>query len=196
VGGYWRRMRGLFGLALFLFVAGGVAGGVFHGALADALQPLLRSLTHKAHVLRGDTAGSLMIALFVNNLRASVLMMVGGAAFGLIPLLGITSNGALVGDELAILALTRHISPWKALLFGILPHGIFEIPAYALACAVGFRLGWLVWRGLLGQGSGSAEWRTFIKDGAISLAAIVVLLVIAAFFESHVTPVLVQRYLK
>ena len=75
--------------------------------------------------------------IFLNNIQASFFAIVFGVGVGLFPLFGAIFNGYLLGfvarfavEEGGILVLWR-----------LVPHGIFELPAIILSIGIGIKLG-------------------------------------------------------
>jgi len=118
-------------LGVGFFIAGGIIGfhrpGPFMNSL-DYLSGLARYLENR-HLL------FIILFIFFKNALASLIALWSGALLGIIPALVAAQNGVLLGVVLA----------WKAafadILLSILPHGIFELPAFFLACGLG------IWRG-------------------------------------------------
>jgi len=182
----------------FLWIAGGIfLLGIFLGAIASPamgrmLQPFVTGLRQEAMGLRFDTKGQLEWALFDNNWMVSLYMVAGGVLLGLVPAAGVLINGALIGYVITTLSESDHVSPVWIVVAGVLPHGIFEIPAYLLSAGLGLRLGLLVVR----TGTGRAhrrDWTAIMQDVAPIVGAFTVLLLMAAFIESHVTPWLLHK---
>jgi len=72
--------------------------------------------------------------IFVNNTITLFLTIILGLFFGAFPLLVLFVNAVILGAFL-------HFTPFPIFVLGILPHGILEIPALILSCAVGLNLG-------------------------------------------------------
>ena len=75
------------------------------------------------------------LKIFANNLEACILLFLGGATFGILTLVILSLNGIVIG------AVTEIISKGHSALFiaaAIVPHGIFEVPAFIIASALGF----------------------------------------------------------
>lgn len=202
-------MRIFVTISALLFGVGLVSGYAFPSRFRGTLTPSLRKLvelvdkTHGAHSWLYTFAN-----IFFHNVWAALSLIVLGFLFGLFPALNMWTNGLLVGFVIALTAEQRGVPAWKMLLFGIAPHGIFELPA-------------LVWAGALGLANGFAVVRTVIawfqrdseRDpaepmeaarGAVpplkpalrrslrTLPYIVGMLLVAALIESSITPVLLQ----
>ncbi|RQD69099.1 MAG: stage II sporulation protein M [Tindallia sp. MSAO_Bac2] len=131
--------------------------------------------------------------LFFNNLRASLMMLLGGIIL-ILPLFGLIVNGGLVGAVSALILNEGTIGLFGFYVVGILPHGIFEIPALILSGAIGLKVSKEI---LLPPQNQTRKHRLKKNYQAAlwSLPAIILLLAIAAIVEVFVTPWLMQIYL-
>jgi stage II sporulation protein M len=77
----------------------------------------------------------IILILFLKNALASFIALWSGALLGIIPAVTAVQNGALVG----VVFLWK--GSFSTVLLNILPHGIFELPAFFIACGLG------LWRG-------------------------------------------------
>lgn len=88
-----------------------------------------------------DAAGNIQaLGLFANNLRAAGMgLLAGMVPFIFLPALVLLVNAAVIG---AVLAFTGGMGAdvGSLILRGILPHGVFELPAVLLSCAMGLCL--------------------------------------------------------
>jgi len=75
--------------------------------------------------------------IFFNNLQASFFAIVFGIGFAIFPLITTIINGYVIGF------VSRYAVNQQGIfvLWRLLPHGIFEIPAIILSIGVGFKLG-------------------------------------------------------
>lgn len=188
---FLQRMNRYLRLSLVIFVVGLALGAIFARPLQTALSPLMTDLKTLATGMKHEAFSAMMMTLFLHNLRTSIFMLVGGILFGVLPALFVMVNGALVGFVLAITYHSTHVNPFLLFAAGILPHGIFEIPAYLLASAFGMRTGVLLFRSM-GRNLGSDNWRKLGKDLLPTLLIVAVFLFIAANIETGITPVLLR----
>ncbi len=186
---FYRRMNRYLRFSLLIFVIGLALGAIFARPLQTALSPLMTDLKTLASGMKHEAFGAMMMTLFLHNLRTSVFMILGGILFGVLPALFVMVNGGLVGYVLAITYQATHVNPFLLFAAGILPHGIFEIPAYLLASAFGMRAGVLVFRSM-GRNLGEDNWRKLGKDVLPTLLIVVLFLFIAANIETGITPTL------
>lgn len=189
------RLRPYIWIALGLFLVGMIIGGWDGRMLAGWLGPMENSLRSKAILMHRDSRPVMVFALFVNNLEVSLTMLAGGLLFAAVPVIGALANGALVGYVLAQLSRATGASPLLLFAAGVLPHGIFEIPAYILSSSVGLRLGWLMLRALAGYSTRSA-WRCAARDIAPTVLWVMGLLFVAACIEANITPILLHAALR
>ncbi len=88
-------------------------------------------------MLEGKTTIELISFIFFNNLRASFMAIILGLLFGLFPLLVTITNGYILGFVSRETAVKEGIF----ILFRLLPHGIFEIPAIIFSIGIGLKIG-------------------------------------------------------
>ncbi len=141
-----------------------------------------------------DSSGNIQFfALLLNNLSAMVMATVYGLLpFIRLPALTLGVNGATLG-LFAGYYVHQGIPLWKYLV-GILPHGIFEIPALILSAALGLYLCGAVSDALLKKPSGSVR-AAMGQCGQILLWWVLPLIAVAAVIETYVTPALFQAVL-
>ena len=85
-----------------------------------------------------DSPAILAWNLFLNNLSTCLLLFLGGASFCVVTLLILSVNGLLIG---AVTELVREQQGLAFIAAALVPHGIFEIPAFLIAGGLGLLLG-------------------------------------------------------
>jgi stage II sporulation protein M len=124
--------------------------------------------------------------IFANNLEACILLFLGGATLGILTVFIMSLNGIVIG---AIMELVSKDHTPLFVAAAILPHGIFEIPAFILAGAIGILLA----RSLIAEwysgNDAAADARRF---GRLFVLYILPLVAIAAFVEAFITPVVIH----
>jgi stage II sporulation protein M len=178
-----------------LFLMGIAAGAsVFYYNPVDASQlfllldrkfgPMTRSM---AQMSIPDMVG----LVFWNNLKATGLLIVGGIAFGILPMVMVFVNGLVVGLVSGDV-IRQGFGLFPFVLIGILPHGIFEIPGYIIGGTLGIRLGF----NILGYERGRQHGQgltAVVLDTLLVLAIVVIpLLAIASLVEVSITRQLVE----
>lgn len=139
---------------------------------------------------RLDVTGMAGLVLW-NNLKAAGLLVAGGVAFGLLPMVMVFINGLLVGMVSGDVV-RQGFGLFPFILVGILPHGLFEIPGYIIGGTLGVRLGF----NILGYRRGRQHGRgikAVVLDTLLVLAVVVVpLLVVGSLVEVTITRYLVE----
>ena len=180
------------GWAFAGIIALSFAGSLLFPEQADGIVEKFTQLPQQSGMASDD--GSVVFsALLLNNLSAMVMATVYGLLpFIRLPALTLGVNGATLG-LFAGYYVHQGIPLWKYLV-GILPHGIFEIPALILSAALGLYLCRTVSDALLKKRTGSVR-AALGQCGQILLWWVLPLIAVAAVIETYVTPVLFQAVL-
>ncbi len=131
------------------------------------------------------------LILFANNVVASLQVMLLGIALGVPSLLGLLANGALLGYIMKSLTL-EGIPLLPFIFLGMLPHGIFELPAFFLSAALGLKMGFHLVFPLPHKKRGESL-KYILKEYWTLLPLVLYLLALAAIIEVLVSPVLLQQ---
>jgi stage II sporulation protein M len=118
--------------------------------------------------------------IFVNNLIASFIAMLLGIGIGIFPLMACVMNGYLAGF------VGRYASEIEGvwILWKLLPHGIFELPAVLISMGIGLRLGLgVLGLGLKSEGGGDNIKSILIEGCRFFVFVILPLLLLAAIIE-------------
>jgi stage II sporulation protein M len=179
---YWRYV--LLGAVLFGL---GIALGVALVGVVD-----LATLLGGADSVGGALPELTFWGLVVNNGLVLVLLLATGLTLGLGTVAILVYNGVIVGYVLAVAVAA---SGPEVILFGIVPHGVVEIPAFLLAGAVAFRFAHQILAAARGQ-------RTQVMTGAettraVALVALAAVCIpIAAYVEAEITTALLETYVQ
>ncbi|MEK6914940.1 MAG: stage II sporulation protein M [Nanoarchaeota archaeon] len=157
-------------VAVFLF--GSVLGFVYSGELGF-LDKTLAEIFEKTKDL-----GFLEMVWFIfsNNIASAITSFVLGALLGIFPIFNAVFNGILLGYVYSkAVPIAGYFVIWR-----VLPHGIFELPAIFIALGLGVHLG--------ASFFGKEKIKTLSKRFRLSfkafLTVVLPLLVIAAIIES------------
>jgi len=124
------------------------------------------------------------IRIFTNNTMVALISMLSGLLFGVGPWLIMAFNGFIAGVVVGFVTGTGKYSFTQTLL-GLVPHGVIEIPALAIAGASGI----LWYREIVkGEGDGAERFKRGMKKALTLFALSVLLLLIAALIETYITP--------
>ena len=173
-------------VALFFIsaIVGVVTSETIKPFMLQIFEEMIKSLPPDA------TAFDEAVYLFNNNIRANIIILIGGALFSIISVLAIIVNGLLVGFTATI------VEP-HVFLVGILPHGIFEIPATLLSLVGALLITKLEIKLIISLVAGNLrdelmESNLIIKDIVLTFIITLALLVIAAIIEAYITPSLIN----
>jgi stage II sporulation protein M len=128
----------------------------------------------------------LAVGIFLNNLQACILLFLGGASFGILTVIILASNGVIIG------AIMEVVQQEKGTLFvaaAILPHGVFEIPAFIISGALGFMLAGSLWREWQGKEDACREAG---HSARLFITIVVPIVAAAAFIEAFITPEIIH----
>ncbi len=136
------------------------------------------------------------VFIFTNNLRATFLILLGGiVSFSVLGMIAYLVNVGLVGVVLAVFKLVGY-SPLLLFAAGLLPHGLFEIPALMLASAVMLRIGAMLVTPQIGKSMGQMIFELLADWLKVFLGVVVPLLALAALIETYVTPSILITVMK
>lgn len=134
--------------------------------------------------------------ILVNNLRATLLVFVGGLfSFSVLGIIAYLINVSLVGGVLGIFSLIGY-SPTLLFAAGLLPHGLFEIPALMLASAVVLRMGAALVTPQVGKSMGQVLLELIADCAKVLLGVVTPLLVLSALIETYITPAILFAVMK
>ena len=113
--------------------------------------------------------------LFLNNLQSSFFGLLLGVVLGIFPVLSSIVNGYVLGFVAAKTVEAKGIF----VLWRLLPHGIFELPAVFISLGLGLKFGTFIFRKKKGK-----SFKDYLWNGLRVLIFIVIpLLVFAAIIE-------------
>jgi len=171
----------LFGIGLVLGLA--TPEGIFSLPAED-----VAALEELADLLTPLPQATLFGVILIKNVSALVISFVLSPVFCLVPVIALTVNGWLLG---LIATTVIEEESLGYLLAGLLPHGIFEVPALIMGEAVALSFGTAVVLALFKK-----ERRKLLlpnlKRNLRYLAIALVLLLPAAIIETYLTPLLLD----
>jgi uncharacterized membrane protein SpoIIM required for sporulation/ABC-type transport system involved in multi-copper enzyme maturation permease subunit len=135
-------------------------------------------------------------SIWGHNLQAIlVILLLGLFSFGVLGALVYLLNMGIIGGVLALIHAMGE-SPLKIGVFGILPHGIFEIPALILASAAILYIGVVLVTPRPQKTLGEVLIEAIADWARIGIGLVLPLLTIAAIIETWVTPALLLSVIK
>ena len=162
----------------------GWVGTMKNPAIGEDLMTLFEK--EVAGQIVGKNSTEIFVRLFFNNIEACLLLFLGGASFGILTIFIMSLNGILIGSIMEIVH-NDHTVIFVAA--AILPHGIFEIPAFILSGSLGILLAQsLIAEWYHGEDTAeNAKWFT-----RLFTVYVIPLVVIAAFVEAFITPIIIH----
>lgn len=178
-----REIRKGFFLALMIFTLAIIGGVIFAEEVGPYLQPSvegLKSIVAQSKELAPEAQNvALAVTIFLKNTSVALILIAGGHLLLGIPVFFILfSNGLLIGFFATVLN-AKGVSP-LAFATGLLPHGIFELPALLLAA--GYALAVVLRRFRRRQGPPFGAKMRYLAG------VIIPLLAVAAVIEVYVSP--------
>ena len=163
-------------------------------ALRDSLLSMVLSSMESMGIVNEDGSPS-ALALFSNNLRATVFIMV----YGLVPFIQLPALALGVNTmALGVLASWYIAQGYSivAFLAAVLPHGLAEFPALILAFGVGLYVCGQVTRRLFRRDESALHiWDCLVLISRMLLLVLIPLLAVAAILEAYVTPLVAALFL-
>ncbi|MBT3398152.1 hypothetical protein HOA55_04090 [archaeon] len=164
----WYVVTALLTFCIFILI--GFAAPIF---FTDQINALIQEMMLG---LEGLNTQEIISYIFFNNLQASFFAIILGALFGVFPFITSIFNGYLIGFVMRFAVEENGIF----ILWRLLPHGIFELPAIILSIGFGIKLGSNLFKK-------KDKWKSFKKDFKESMRffvfVIVPLLIIAGIIE-------------
>ncbi len=180
-------------LAMVVAILLGYVLGSFSPETIDTVLEQFAAMVEDAGIM--DTEGNISpFGLLTNNWTAMLLAaLYGFVPFLYLPVLSLISNGLLIG----LLAAWYHNSGLSMVLYlaGILPHGIFELPALLISAACGVCLCRNMSR-LVTSSPKRVPMVELLSDLLrVMLLVVLPMTVAAAFIEAYVTPLVMSLFM-
>ncbi|MEE0409117.1 MAG: stage II sporulation protein M [Oscillospiraceae bacterium] len=193
LGDFWReeygRWVGMTAVAFLVLVVLSYIAGRLFPEIPAAILTYFNEVVADSGIVRDDGSFS-ALALFGNNLRAMVL----STLYGFIPFLYLPALSMGVNAILLGMVASSVNGQWLLLAAGILPHGIFELPALCLSLAAGLCLCQNINRYIRKNEKGIMK-PLLLNILRVTGLVVIPLLVVAAIMESYVTPAVMQLFM-
>jgi stage II sporulation protein M len=171
-------------LLFFATITVGWVGTAHNPQIGENLMALFQK--EVAGQMSGENPLDMCGKLFANNLEACILLLLGGASFGIFTIFIMSLNGIVIG---AIMEIVHQDHSAVFVAAAIVPHGIFEIPAFIISGALGIMLAQSLVSEWYGSGDAAADAQRYAR---IFLLYVIPLVAIAATVEAFITPVVIQ----
>ncbi len=188
-----KRDRYLLTVITLFFLISVLAGALLPKFYPDEAQQIIKffaqHLRKIAEKIKHAPVGVQIFTIWFNNLSASITAIVSGVLI-FPPLLSLLINGVGIGAFQYYTQVHAKMGELQYYL-SLAPHGIFEIPAFLLAVAMGVKFGLCLWRWFwhyFMQGENLPILREFFRELKYYGALMLVLLTVAAVIEITLTP--------
>ena len=148
----------------------------------------LQPMENLAKFINSLPAWAMFVIILLKNMSAVIFSFILSPLFLIVPVFSLVFNGWVIG-VVSNQVIAQHSIGY--LLAGLLPHGIFEIPALFIGEAAAFGFGIAIMRAVVSPNQREqlpAKLKSNLKYLVISL----VILVPAALMETFVTPLLLR----
>ncbi len=173
-------------IAISLFGMGLVLGLTIPTSTASLLAEDVAALEELADLLASLPQSSVFMLIFIKNVSAVLISFALSPIFCLVPVVALIFNGGLLGFVSALVIQEKSLG---YLLAGLLPHGVFELPALIMGEAVALSFGTAVLLALFKK-----ERRNLLlphlRQNLRYLIVALALLLPAAIIETYITPLL------
>lgn len=186
---YFRELRPFLFTTVLLFALGTIAGSLLAGHSTFAGLKINESLGGFAQMFINLPKPILALMIFANNAVKTLLVIVLGIAFAIVPLVFVLVNGVAIG---VVLHLATESKGLAYSILAIVPHGVFELPGVLCGAAIGLMLGNKAIRRLFRKSEFKvgSELSRALK---IFATTIVPLLLIGAITEAYLTAALLGK---
>lgn len=150
-------------------------------------QTLMEMMEQKG--IMDEQGAGLAVGLFANNFIAlGLTALLGFVPFIFFPAFVMLSNSAVLSVSFAMYGVFTEVPVWQVVVFGILPHGIFELTAFFIAGAMGIYLCKTLCVMIVRPQSGIRFGSEILSLLRVFILIVIPLLIIAAVVEAFVTP--------
>jgi stage II sporulation protein M len=134
-------------ILILIFAASFLAGIIAPPAIRRQMTELFQAV---AGSYRGLAGGMLFFNILVQNVMATIFVIISGVIVGIIPTFAVSSNGFGLG---VVFRQAAEVSGYSKAALTVLPYGVFEIPALLIAASYGLWIGVTVVRRMRGKES-------------------------------------------
>ena len=142
-----RTIRPYILVLILIFAASFLAGTVAPSAIRQQMAEMFQVVVGN---YRGLAGGMLFFNILVQNVMATIFVILSGVIVGIIPTFAISSNGFGLG---VLYRQASEVSGYSKAAIKILPYGVFEIPALLIAASYGLWIGVMAIRRMRGKES-------------------------------------------
>ncbi len=140
--------------------------------ISEQIMEFIQEILEKT---KGMSHKELISFIFFNNLQSGFSVMVSGILFGVLPVIMTAFNGYILG----FVALISVQNGGASVLWNLVPHGIFELPAIFISFGLGMKIGSFIF-----QKKKMESLKKYFWDAIrVFLLVVIPLLIIAGIIE-------------
>ena len=140
-----RRIKPYILILVLILAASFVAGTIAPASIRQQITGMFQAVVGN---YRGLAGGMLFFNILIQNVMATIFVLVSGVIVGIIPAFAIGSNGFGLG---VLFRQAAEVSGYSKAALKVLPYGVFEIPGLLIAASYGLWLGVMVVRKMRGK---------------------------------------------
>jgi stage II sporulation protein M len=182
-----RRYVWCFSLCLAVFLVGFLIGNFI--TFPEGLIPE-QSLKADASVAARIRNVSTLKTILFNNSKVFLMLAIGILTCGILSVIFSLLMGGFIG--LLVNFILTHGGSRSLVLASMVPHGIFEMTAFVGLAALGVYFAWKVYDHTEGR---DVDWVSEAKTYGLFALIVYVIVVVAAFIETYVTPAVAAYFI-
>lgn len=152
----------------------------------------LMTMIEDIGVTAESTHTEMFWVIFMNNIRAAAIMIL----LGLVPVIFLPAMSAIITImSVSVLIAFMHIqgeTVTEMVVFGLIPHGVVELPAIFLAGAIGIHLSLSIFRKFFTDRPDILLKEVFMRVGNSFVLLVFPMILVAALIEGYITPILLR----
>lgn len=166
------------------------ASGFIHSSMdSEYAKQSLIEINGLLSIIKDLSPSDIMLLIFFNNAVKSLVILMLGIGFGVMPLVFVAYNGYILGVIMHVVAYERGFTFFMS---AIIPHGIIELPMIFISAAIGLKIGTEMLRSITGH---TANINTEFSRGVkFYFYRVMPLLFVAAVIETFVTPFVIFTF--
>ena len=189
----WPHLVGIFMVFIVMVVIGYFLPDIMPDFAKTFSETYIQYLMELVEKIRNTPLYNQIYTIWLNNFMVSLLtILMGFVPIPILPMIPLISNGIFMG-------LLQRISQSKvdgfSFYLALLPHGVFEIPAFFIAVYMGIRLSLIPYKMIwtyIKTKEIKPLYKEYLYDLKYYLILVFVLLTIAAVIEMTVSPLLIS----
>lgn len=175
-----------------LFIVCIISGISFGMNNVDSTKGIIQSFIEGKSDILSEVGNINAIGLIKNNIVAcGMSILFGFIPFIFLSIFSLGINGFLVGVVLGLGKAATGTSIIKTFILGILPHGIFEIPALIISMSMGIYLCLNLSMKVFGRGKEKIS-KILLEYIRLFISVILPMIIIAGIIETYITPMLLK----